>query len=557
MGAIRYSCASALLLATVAAAPTGAGAELRLEDAPVVWYEDDRAPVPIPAERDPGVIADSYEEGFSRPVGRATNPDRLIYGPVPAANVNGLGEVPNSSWFTNRIGLFPMSTADAARGPGGGTGPDRSAPWKVVGVKTEGVTPGFTIQDARGDRYLIKFDPPGLLGTTTAAGAISARIFHTAGYNVPDDNVVTFTGEDLVVAEGTTYRDREGVKHPLDRDTLNRILEGVEPLEPNLWLAISSRFLPGKPVGPFNWFGKRKDDPNDHVDHQKRRELRGARLFSAWVNHFDTKQQNTLDMYVGAAGEGYVRHHLIDFASTLGCGADGLNPRFGHEYTVDAGPFFGRFFTLGGMGFPWETLERPPGLPEVCYFASADFRPEKFEPLLPNTAFADMTDEDGYWAAKIISAFTDEHLQAIVAEGKYRDPAAAAYVTGVLLERRDIIARYYFDRVAPLDFFRREGDAIVFRDLGVERGIYGASTSRYRGRAAAVTEEGTDARWSAWVELEDLRLTFGDGNESPGPASSTHPFRALEFQVDRGEGWSKSITAYVARGSGRLVAVRR
>jgi hypothetical protein len=555
MGAIRYSCASALLALVFLAAPAAAGGDLRLEDAPVVWYEDDRAPIPVPAEREPGVIADSYEEAFSRPLGRATNPDRLIYGPVAAANVNGLGEVPNSAWFTNRIGLFPMSPAEAARGPGEGTGPDRSAPWTVVGVKTEGITPGFTIEDARGDRYLIKFDPPGLLGTTTAAGSISARIFHAAGYNVPDDNVVTFTGEDLVVAGGITYRDREGVKHPLDRDTLNGILEGVEPLEPNRWLAISSKFLPGKPVGPFNWYGKRKDDPNDHVDHQKRRELRGARIFSAWVNHFDTKQQNTLDMYVGAEGEGYVRHHLIDFASTLGCGADQINPRFGREYTVDGGLFFARFFSLGGVGFPWEKLQRPPGLPEVCYFESAGWQPLDFEPLMPNTAFADLTDEDGYWAAKIISAFTDEHLQAIVAEGKYRDPAAAVYVTGVLLERRDIITRTFFDRVAPLDFFRTEGDAIVFRDLGVERGIYGASTSRYRGRATTVTEKGKEAAWPAWSGLEDLRFPFGGGFADTDAA--THPFLAFEIQVDRGYGWSRSVTAYVARKSGRLVAVRR
>lgn len=541
---------AAALVALLAAFPAGIAAAPRLVDAPVVWYEDDRRPIPAPAEREPGVIEDNYEEGFTRPIGRFTDPDRILNGPPPASNVNALGEVPNSAWFTNRIGLFPLSPAEAARGPGPGTGPDRSAPWTVVGVKTEGVTPGFTIQDARGDRYLIKFDPPGGLGTSVPAGAISARIFYTAGYNVPDDNVVTFRRIDLVIAEGATYRDLEGTKHPLDEATLNRILDGVDRLEPDLWLAISSRFLEGRPAGPFNWVGKRKDDPNDHVWHQDRRELRGARVFCAWVNHFDTKQQNTLDMYVGEPGEGYLVHHLIDFASTLGCGADQMNPRFGHEYTVDAGPFFTRFLSLGAVGFPWQDLQRPEGLPEVCYFGVTRFEPQKFKPLLPNTAFAQMTDEDAYWAAKIVSAFTDEHLVAIVAEGQYRDPAAAAWVADVLIERRDIIARTYFDRVAPLDFFQTQGNAVMFRDLGVERGVYSASASRYRGRFAPADEDAKTGSWSAWTDLPELRLSWTS-------TDTDRRFIALEFQVDRGNGWSNAVTAYVARESGRVVGVRR
>src|SRR5215213_2498990 len=35
----------------------------------------------------------------------------------PALNVNTLGEVPDSSWFTNRLGLNDMTIADVVRGP--------------------------------------------------------------------------------------------------------------------------------------------------------------------------------------------------------------------------------------------------------------------------------------------------------------------------------------------------------------------------------------------------------------------------------------------------------
>src|SRR5688572_21740309 len=36
---------------------------------------------------------------------------------IPAVNVNTLDEVPDSSWFTNRIGRRPMTAAEIARGP--------------------------------------------------------------------------------------------------------------------------------------------------------------------------------------------------------------------------------------------------------------------------------------------------------------------------------------------------------------------------------------------------------------------------------------------------------
>ena len=37
---------------------------------------------------------------------------------VPAANVNTVDEVPDSSWFTNRIGRLNWSIAQITRGPG-------------------------------------------------------------------------------------------------------------------------------------------------------------------------------------------------------------------------------------------------------------------------------------------------------------------------------------------------------------------------------------------------------------------------------------------------------
>ena len=60
----------------------------------------------------------------------------------------------------------------------------------------------------------------------------------------------------------------------------------------------ASRYLAGRPIGPFRYYGTRTDDPNDVIPHENRRELRGLRLFAAWTNHDDTRAHNTQDVTV-------------------------------------------------------------------------------------------------------------------------------------------------------------------------------------------------------------------------------------------------------------------
>ena len=299
--------------------------------------------------------------------------------------------------------MYELTAEDVARGSGHGRGPDRSAPWTVVSAKTQGVTPGFNVKDAKGDVYVIKFDPKGFLGTTTCAGVICARILHAAGYNVPDDATVTFRREDIVLGDDVSLRLPDGSKRAMTVDDLDAILNSVDRLPNGDWLAISSKFLSGRPVGPFNYRGRRDDDPNDRIDHEHRRELRGLELFAGWLDHFDTKQHNSLDMFVTEGDRSFVKHYLIDFASTLGVAANGPGQRFAYEYTVDLPAIGGRLFSLGLHESDWMTVHRPEGLDEVGYFVSEPWDPLEFKPLQPNTAFANATGHDLYWAAKIIS----------------------------------------------------------------------------------------------------------------------------------------------------------
>lgn len=569
--------------AVIASTSGGAFATEPLRDVPVVWWEDDRAisVAEPPRERDPAIGKDQVTSTVIRPIRRNTRFSRVVrrvgslFGGdhVPAAtNVNSLDEVPNSTWFTNRIGLVGFSLEETARGVGRGTGPDTTQAWTVVSAKTQGVTPGFNVKDARGDTYLIKFDPPGSLGLTSIPGAICARVLHAAGYNVPEDAMVKFRRDQLVVGEGVKIKTGSG-KRPMTDADLDEILARGDTIAPGRYLAISSKFLSGKPLGPFDYQGRREDDPNDHVRHEHRRELRGLRLFAAWLHHFDSKQHNSLDMLVEEDGVTFVRHYLIDFASTLGAGANGPKPKYGREYGLDLPQILARTLAVGFHEDDWRRVEAelpPPDLgTKVGYFDVDRFDPKGFKPLLPNPAFASLTDRDGYWAAKIIAAFTDAHLEAIGEGIRSPDPAVTNYLIQQLKGRRDIIAREWFTRVAPLDEFQvtsgATGRQLQACDLGVRRKVWGTKERKWSVRAAAVNADREAGAWSSWapVEVDDegrmaipLNAAFVEGAAAEH-STAARPFLAFEFRVATGGEESPPVRVFLARESGRIVEIKR
>src|SRR5215510_678372 len=88
---------------------------------------------------------------------------------------------------------------------------------------------------------------------------------------------------------------------------------------------VASRTIEGEIIGPFRYEGTRGDDPNDIVAHENRRDLRGLYVFAAWLNNTDSRAGNTLDSIVEENGVRFIRHHLIDFGSSLG--SDGDRPK--------------------------------------------------------------------------------------------------------------------------------------------------------------------------------------------------------------------------------------
>ena len=138
--------------------------------------------------------------------------------------------------------------------------------------------------------------------------------------------------------------------------------------------------------------------------------------------------------------------------------------------------------SIVSLGFYRKPWEEPVPMPYVSlgYFENETFRPGGWVPDYPNPAFERCTNRDGYWGAKIVMAFRDDEIRAVVERGRYSDPGATAELTRLLAERRDMIGRYWFERVNPLDHFEVEGGRLRFVDLAVEGGLVPRASRQWR-----------------------------------------------------------------------------
>src|SRR5689334_18844726 len=306
-----------------------------------------------------------------------------------ALNINSVGEVPDSSWFTNRIGVRDMKLAELVNGPDRVDGP-APGPWLVTSRPDAGITPKFTIRDARGDTYMIKLDPARFPELPSSVEVISTKIFHAIGYWVPEDTIVHFPISRLQVAPGAMLRIASGDKRPIEISDVERWLQDQPRAADGTIRAIASRFVPGKVVGQFRFTGTRPDDPNDIFPHERRRELRGLRVFAAWLNHDDARSINSIDTYLADDGRRHIRHYLQDFGSNLGSGSTSAQqPRGGNEYLIE-----GDRIRKGLLGFGFYTRDwwrvTYPRSPSLGNIEADFFDPGRWKTEYPNPAFIRM-----------------------------------------------------------------------------------------------------------------------------------------------------------------------
>lgn len=373
-----------------------------------------------------------------------------------ATNVNALDEVPDSSWWENRLGVRAMTAEEITRGSCGDKMLDPNAAdgtWTIDKGKDNGANPGFRVNIEGLGKFMLKTDPESEPDRATGATAIASRIYHAVGYHSACDTVVYFRPSLLKLKPGLTVTNNEGVTRPFDQAALDRVLKGASHRN-GLVRMVASSWLPGKPIGPYRYEGTRDDDPNDVIPHEDRREVRAGRLVAAWLNHFDSREQNTMDVFLPVDkkqkdGPGYVRHYIIDMGDCFGSqwAVDGISRRLGNSYIFDGGHVGEDFITLGTIERPWEKARLTGGI--FGYFSARDFDPQAWRGEYPNPAFMRMTEQDGAWMARILAGFDDELVTAAVKVGQY-DTISERYLTETLIARRRAILQRYFAKVSPI-----------------------------------------------------------------------------------------------------------
>lgn len=484
-----------MLFSLVTALFIGCGSSRKFTLAPIKTFDPDNATIPKPKELEENQIWDIMDMTFFYQIEKLLDLNwtlrkagKLLHiAPRRQAdNVNALDEVPNSSWYTNRHFHQPMSLEELARGPNITEGPDQSGLWIITSGKFEGGTPGFFIKDAKGDEYILKFDAAKYQEMGSSAEVISTKILYACGYNVPQNTIVYFDPKILQVGTTAKIRDR-GIKRPMKPADVENMLKNIPRRKDGKIRALASKLLSGF-VGIWSYKGTRKDDPNDRVHHEHRRELRGLRIISSWLNDADRRAANTLAIYTEEEGKKFIKHYLLDMGSTLG--SNNLiphAPKYGNEYLVDPRTIGLSLIALGLYVKPWEFEQGHlnPNYPSVGYFESRLFDPGRWVPTYPNPAFENCTLRDAYWGAKIVMSFSEDDIRAIVETAKMSDPMAKEYIIKTLIERRDKIGRYWFSRMNPLDKFRFESNhkkgqiTLNFNDLAVDGNLNSARESKY------------------------------------------------------------------------------
>jgi hypothetical protein len=462
-----------------------------------------------------------------------------------AVDVNSIDEVPDSSWFSDRVGRGHLSDEDIARGPDRLRGP-LTGPWVVLAGKTDGVTPGLQLRDARGRHFFVKFDPKSNPEMASGAEVIATKLFFALGYNVPENYIGILKAEDLTIAPTATFKGPDGRKRQMTFDDVDRVLAQAARNSDGTYRILASLGLDGTAVGPFEYYGTRADDPNDLIPHEHRRELRALRVFAAWLNHIDTKPGNSLDTLVQTeTGQQIVRHNLLDFGSTLGsAGTEPKDWRDGHEYALEPRHSLLSLVTFGAYMPHWMFI-RYPKIPAVGRIDGESFEPEKWKPTVPNPAFDNALPDDMFWAARRVMAFDQSAIRAVVAEARFTDPAATMYLGDVLIRRQFEIGRSWLTHVNPVvDPSVDRAGTLSFHNAAVET-LVAMPPRSYEVRWSVFDNDmGTSRAVTPWIATHETECQMPD-------SIRTAEFFMVEIRANHPQfdSWHVPVRAYFHRAS--------
>ena len=164
-----------------------------------------------------------------------------------------------------------------------------------------------------------------------------------------------------------------------------------------------------------------------------------------------------------------------------------------------------------------------------------------------------MREDDAFWAAQRIAAFTDDVIRAVVHTGQFSDPAAEKHLADVLIERREKIKSIYLTQVNPIVGPRLDAKGLTVGNAAVDGGVAKAPTAY---RASWMVFDNATGVTKPISETTSATTTI----EAPAGLPSGG-FVAVDIAADSETypTWKRPVRAYFRReGSGwKLVGFER
>jgi hypothetical protein len=194
---------------------------------------------------------------------------------------------------------------------------------------------------------------------------------------------------------------------------------------------------------------------------------------------------------------------------------------------------------------PWQTIPYKV-LPEVGRFEGDYFDPEAWVPRVPTAAFLRARDDDNFWAALRVAAFTDEQVRAAVHTGEFQDPAAEQLLGDILIKRRDKIARAYIPKITPLTRFALRGTTLTFENAAMRMAGLPAPDGGYRAEWFEFDNATGAAR-----PIGAVTTSQSESLEAPSlpSADGTYVKVSVSCPDSKHESWSRPVDVYFRKSA--------
>jgi hypothetical protein len=155
-----------------------------------------------------------------------------------------------------------------------------------------------------------------------------------------------------------------------------------------------------------------------------------------------------------------------------------------------------------------------------------------------------MRAEDAFWAARLVAAFSEQAIRAVVAKARYSDPAATEFVAATLITRRDKVLKAWLTGINPVvDPVLAPDGTLTFANAAVQAGVtsapasYALTWSRFDNAAGQLMGD------SVGMEVAEPKA------QAPGPLLEGGEFVAVAIRTRHSAfpRWEMPVTAVFRR----------